>query len=860
MKKIWVLALLSFVAVAQDDGMEDPILPPTGEPPVDLEMPPPPEDFGDIPPLEPPTIDDSARDGIRREDSPVDELPPMDPLEDFDDAPSAPSDMGGGSSRGSRPAQPSPVADSSPKPDENNSASDLVPDGQELVNINFPELTDIKDIIHAVSLWTGKNVILGRDVTGKVQMISPRKVTKVEAYQAFLSALNLLGLTTVETGKVIKIVSVRTALKSNLKTFLGSTYTPLTDELITQIVPLKYVNATEIQKSLSKILTANSVIAYEPTNTLIISDSGFKVKRFLDIIQLMDVQTQQPKVAIVPIRFGDAKGIAAMVSEIFKARSTGPGKATASASYLSYKIMTDERTNSVVIFGPPRTIADVKELVKEFDLPIDDPSRQATIHVRPLDYADAAKLASTLKSLTTGGQASGPSSARRFTPPPIGPGPKPVGNTNNPPDVAVMDNDVKITADESSNSLLITGSRAAYESINSLIRKLDIRRSQVFVEAEILDVNIKGGFRFGTSVFAGTGKEGAGAKMAYTWEAANMAPLIVSQAAGTNDPASKAQAAGVFGSDLNIGILSGQPVTVPGLGSITPGALIKLIKTDSNARILSSPHILTLNNEEAMISVGDKLFYEGGSQMAQSGIVTSDVKSEKVDLTLNIKPNVSNSNYVTLKIDLDANSGEIDAQSRLPNVLQRKSSQIVTVKNGQTVVISGLVQTSEFEVYQKIPLLGDIPILGWLFRNSSIQKRTSNLMIFLTPHIVHGANDLAEIYKTKIQERDELFSKVYGESFKRSDFYDSLPRLKDGTFVADSYDVIDLKQREKRKQEFLRDMGYTEDEIQTIAPEGASRDSGSSEPIAIEVEPATPMFEENSDQGDMQPVGESILE
>ncbi|NDE14377.1 hypothetical protein EBZ80_05535 [bacterium] len=227
-----------------------------------------------------------------------------------------------------------------------------------MINIDFPEPTEIKDIIKAVALWTNKNVILDRNVSGKVQIISPRKVTKEEAYQAFLSALNLLGMTTVETGKVIKIMPVRTAVKDNLKTFLGSKWTLLTDEIITQIVPLKYIDAKEIQNTLSRIISSNSMIAYEKTNTLIISDSGYKVRRILDILELLDVQGQQPQVAIVPIRYADAKGIVDKINELMKA---GAGRGTP-----AYKLLTDERANSVIIFGPPRTISDVKALVKKF--------------------------------------------------------------------------------------------------------------------------------------------------------------------------------------------------------------------------------------------------------------------------------------------------------------------------------------------------------------------------------------------------------------------------------------------------------------------------------------------------------------
>jgi general secretion pathway protein D len=707
------------------------------------------------------------------------------------------------------------------KPSGDKVGADLVPDGQELVNIDFPEPTDIKDIIRAVSLWTGKNVILGRDVSGKVQMISPRKVTKVEAYQAFLSALNLLGLTTVETGKVIKIVPVRSAVKSNLKTFLGATWTPLTDELITQIVPLKYISAKDIQTTLSRIVSSNSMIAYEPTNTLIISDSGYKVRRILDIIELIDVQTQQPKLAIVPIRYGDAKSIQAMVQNIFQAQD----KTKKAASHMAYKIFIDERTNSVIIFGPPRTIADVKELVKKFDVRVDDPSRQSQIHVRPLDYASATKLASTLSSLASGGKKSTGSMRR----PPIGGAPGDAGalgggggDSGGDPVVATLDNDVKITADDSSNSLLITGSRAAYDAVNSIVRKLDIRRSQVFVEAEILDINVDGGFKFGTNIFAGYGKEDPkSTKTAYAWQGGALGPLITRQVTKSDSTQSAAAAADVFKEDLTIGILSGVEVNVPGLGKISPGAIIKMIKTDAYTRILSSPHVLTSNNETAKITVGDKLFYRT-SEVSTSGTAVSKAQHEDVDLQLEIKPNISNSNYITLKIDLDASNGKIDSISGLPSVVKRKTSQIVTVKNQQTVVISGLLYTAENENYQKIPLLGDIPILGWLFRNSTVSKKNNNLMIFLTPYIVHGANDLAAIYQTKLKQRDEFLEKVYGSDFKEDEFYKMLPGERQGVYSADAFDVIDDRNSLKRKRGMLRDMGYSQREIEQIEKANAA--------------------------------------
>ncbi|MCX6118987.1 MAG: type II secretion system secretin GspD [Proteobacteria bacterium] len=675
--------------------------------------------------------------------------------------------------------------------------AEAVPSGQELVNMDFPEPTEIKDIIRAVALWTGKNVILDRNVSGKIQIISPKRVTKEEAYQAFLSALNVLQFTTVETGKIIKIMPIRTAIKGNLRTFLGSKWTPLTDEIITQIVPLKYVDSKSIQNTLNRIISPNSMVAYEKTNTLIISDSGYKVRRILDILDLIDVQGQQPQVAFVPIRYADAKTIVERVSEILKANSAGGG------SYGAFKLMTDERSNSVIVFGPPRTISDVQGLVKKFDIEIEDPTRQSTIHVRPLEYADAKKVAATLSSLAQGNKNKN-RPASSFVPPPIN-GVTPISGAQSI-SAAELDDNTKITADESSNSLLITGSRSAYQSVNSIVRKLDVRRSQVFVEADILDLTAGNRFDFGTSIFGGA-KAGQN-PLITTWQGKDMVGLIGAQAgASTSTPGAEAasKVAGTFANDLTIGILSNQEVNVPGIGKFKPSALIKLIKSDGNTRVLSSPHIMTSNNEEAKIVVGEKVFFRSSETNATTGLATPKVEKEDVDLSLTLKPNISNSNYVTMKVDIEASSVELDADTKLPKVAKRKTNQTMTVKNGQTVVVSGLVNTSQSEQFQKIPLLGDIPILGWLFRNSTINHRTNNMLIFMTPHIIHGADDLAAIYQKKVKERDDYLEYVYGSNFKDDRFYALMPKMEDGAYKPDASDNAEKARREAVFKSLLDD-------------------------------------------------------
>lgn len=771
---VFSLTLLpSFRMMAQEGDFPPP--PPPPPPPVEAmeggqdAPPPPPPDNQDIP-NEPPPLPDEETGGLN--------------------APPVNSGSSGKKASGKAPK---------------GKGSDAIEAGRELVNMDFPELTDIKDIVKAVSLWTGKNVILDRNVSGKVQIISPKQVTKEEAYQAFLSALNVLSLTTVETGKIIKILPVRTALKGNLKTYVGSSWTPPTDEVITQIVPLKYIDSKKIQTTLSRIVTSNTIIAYEPTNTLIISDSGFKVRRILDIIQMLDVQSQQPQVALVPIRHSDAKSVADKVNQILGG--------TDRSSTGGYKILTDDRSNSVVIFGPPGTINDVKNLVQKFDFAVDDESRQAAIHVRPLDYADAKKLATTLSALATG--TSGGSGSSRPIPTFVpGGGALNMANRgdNAPAAVADLGSGVKITSDDSSNSLLITGSRGAYDALNTIIRKLDVKKSQVFVEADILDLAMGNDFSFGTSIFTGAGRaDGAGTKQIYGWEAAKMAPLIL----GSSDNKTNAglvnakDVAGAFAEEMSIGILAGKAIEVKGLGSFTPGGLIKMLKADANTKVLSSPHILISNNEEGVFSAGEKYFFKVTEPNAASGIPSSKLDKEEVNLSLTIKPNISYSDYVTMKIDLqaDAVSGT-DPESKLPIISKRKTSQNVTVKNGQTVVISGLVQTKDIQSFRKIPLLGDIPVIGWLFRNSSIVNRKSNLAIFITPHIVHGPEDLAAIYKAKVNERDAMLEDMYGWGYDSDDFYKSLPSKQAGDFVPTEIDAAEGKRAVSLRRQTLEDMGY----------------------------------------------------
>jgi general secretion pathway protein D len=470
-------------------------------------------------------------------------------------------------------------------------------------------------------------------------------------------------------------------------------------------------------------------------------------------------------------------------------------------------------------------------LVKKFDIKLDDPSAQSSIHVRPLDYADAKKLATTLSTLAS--DSSRTNTNRRSPVKPLAGLAK--GNDSSVATLANIGEGVKITADESSNSLLITGNRNAYDALNTIIRKLDVRRSQVFVEADILDLTSGNDFRFKTSIFGGfAGPFGKGSAGLTGWQAAAAEPLILGDILASSATGAEAQlaaarsVAGAFSDNLRIGLLAGQSIEVPGLGKIKPSALIDILKGDNNTKVLSSPHILTSNNEEATVSVGRKIFFQSSEVNATTGASIPKLEKEDVDLTLKIKPNISHSEDVTLAIELDSNTLEATAIGAPPRIGKRKTKQMVTVKNHTTVVISGLKINTEAEAHKKVPLLGDIPIIGWLFRETSKLEEESSMAIFLTPHIVHGAADLSEIYHQKIKERDNLLKNIYGDGYDKSRFYKQLPTAEAGDYKPTAFDRAEDERRVKSREDMFKAMGYdnADQGVGALEPVGEAAENG----------------------------------
>ena len=692
---------------------------------------------------------------------------------------------------------------------------DLIPEGRELVTVNFKKAR-IEDIVTTIAAWTGKRIVYSSNLSGTVSIISGGKVTKLEAYQLFLEALKTAGYTIIETGKVTTIVPLNKLKGANSQVFNSNKWSPRTGELVTQLIKLEHleVSGTTHGNQLLTIIkgmlpqTGASVHAFPKTNSFIVTASGNDINRILAVIKHLDSGTQQRKIKIVPLKYSDPKSIESKVLMIEPSARPSTSYFASSRSANTFKLMADERTNSVILFGTKEKLDKFESIIKTFDKKPTDPANGATIHVRPLDYAKAEDLAKTLNNLLKSKSSSNTRNKYLSKFPSL----KNIKSTNsgNAASAEVLDKNVTISSDKSTNSLIITGSRVAYNVLNTIIKKLDQRKKQVYIEAEIIEVTKQDGFKSDFSVLAGDGDNnfmgiagfnGAGA--------ASMAKA----ATFAGDPSKKAEAfkdlAETFSSGFKVGLL-GEAVDILGF-KVRPGVLISLLKSDGNSRTLSSPQILTLNNEEGTQVTGNKIFYQERRFNEATNSETTTFKPEEVDLTFKVTPNVSYSDYVTLDIDLEANTLLGIADNGAPTTAKRHAKQKVTVKNGQTVVISGLLTHEERNKESGIPLLKDIPGLGFFFRSTDKQKEQKNLMVFVTPHVVYGPADLASIYKDKVQQRDDFIKHIYGDDVIQDDFYRLIPSLSDGVYKPTEIDKIEEKRQKQQHEENLKMMGYTKD-------------------------------------------------
>jgi general secretion pathway protein D len=641
-------------------------------------------------------------------------------------------------------------------------------------SIDFPD-AELTDILKAISKLADKNFILDNSLKGKrVSVLSPQKVTKEEAYNVFLTALFMNGLTLVSSGKFLRVIPSREAPKSNVRVFYGD-FVPASDEIVTLVYPLKNISSEDMPRIFQDLLPrTGNILVYPETNSVVMTDSGLNLRRMISILKSVDVPGSQPKLESIPINYASAKDIAKLVEEILDAQAGGSSRRSSGSSSLQKvkkiqgggvitKIVPDDRTNSLVVLANGKGIEQLRSLVAKLDSP--NASNSGNIHIYFIKNAVAEELATTLNNLLSASSAASSSFPSRtgINPPTVSGGINPYSPT--PPSSGAsskegfaIEGQIKVVADKPTNSLVVRATSSNFEALKQIIEKLDIPRRQVNVEATIMEIRVRDSDRL--NIAANLAANGIGTAAGFipsTMEKSDFAAALSSPAAIN----------GIIG-----GLPLGKFVTITGpkgesrsIRAFT--GFIQAIQDLSLGQILQQPNILTSDNEAGVVSIteGIKVEAESTTTTDSSGNVIQSRKADKVDVALELKvtPQIGEDNdLVKLKVEQTMTDYNTSVNvSKQIDTISRKANTTVVVRNGDTIVIGGLEKNDLKSSRSKVPLLGDLPILGNLFRGSSIEKVRSNLMLFLTPKIIRDNSSLLELTKMKLEGRQKTGRVAY---------------------------------------------------------------------------------------------------
>jgi general secretion pathway protein D len=585
--------------------------------------------------------------------------------------------------------------------------------GDRFVTIDFNNV-DINVFIKFISELTGRNFIVDQRVRGNVTIISPTKISVDEAYRVFESVLEVHGFTTVQAGKVTKILPSPEARTQNIETYLESRRLPPEDRLVTQLIPLTYADPDEIKRLFTPLVSKSSVIvSYGPTNMLIVTDMQSNIQRLLRIIDEIDVAGIGQEITVLPLAHADSNKLVSLLSAVFQA---GPPKKGGTDKVL--KFVADERTNSLIILASEIDTMRIRSLVDMLDR--ETPRGKEKIRVYFLEYADAEELAKVLQQVPSKEAA----------------GAQPKGQA------PIVSENVQITADKATNSLVITASSEDYQVLEEIIRQLDIPRPMVYIEALFMEVDVNKDFRLGTEWLAAGETEISGRDTFFGGgfrqsEGSNLLGLAA-------DPP-------VFPGGMSLGVFT-EAIEIAGVEFSNLAAVVQAFKEDREVNILQTPQILTTENQEAKINVSTNIPFQTRTSTSENETFNS-FEYRDVGTILSITPHITRERLVRLTLALEVSAVE-DTTDFRPTTLRRTVDTTVIVRDNDTVVIGGLIEDQTASSEFKVPLLGDIPVLGWLFKVRSEASRKTNLYVFLTPRVIKNPEDAERIYGTKRTQMD----------------------------------------------------------------------------------------------------------
>jgi len=600
---------------------------------------------------------------------------------------------------------------------------------ERMVSIDFNDV-DLAVFIKFISQVSGKNFVVDEKVKGKVTIISPSKISVAEAYQVFESVLEVHGYTTVQSGTITKIIKNMDARSKSVETGLADVNQAPEDKVVTQIIPLNYADPNEVKQLFVPLISkAGIILSYPSTNMLIVTDYHSNIKRLLDIITIIDVTGIGRQVSVNPLEFSDATKMVPILEKIFQ--STRTARKTKENGV---RMVADDRSNSIVLLASETETKQIKQLISLLDKKV--PHGKERIHVVYLKNADAEELSEVLTNLPKGEE-------------------KKTGVKKTP----VISKDVSITADAATNSLIIMAERDDYLVLKEIIEKLDIPRSMVYIECLIVEVNVNKEFNLGVEWTAGGetnhgGKDGGylgGFGGASDYGYGNMSGMVVPNAAGL----------ATLPAGFSLGTFF-ETVTIGGVTFPSGAALVQAFKKDKDVHILSTPQIMTTDNTEASITVGKNIPYLTKIGTTDSSETYSNYEYNDVGITLTIKPQINENRLIRLDISQEVTrlDNVATAIADKPSTLKRTIDTNVIVHDKHTIVIGGLIDDTLTQIEYKVPCLGNIPLLSWLFKGFSDSNERTNLFVFLTPHVIKNLDEADVILQDKQAELDALRAAV----------------------------------------------------------------------------------------------------
>ncbi|MFH0131966.1 type II secretion system secretin GspD [Variovorax sp. VaC1] len=625
----------------------------------------------------------------------------------------------------------------------------------EPITLNFAN-ADIEAVARTMAVVTGRDVVVDPRVKGTMNLVTDRAIAPAAAFNQFASALRLQGFTVVEADGLYKVVPEADAKlqSSTVNTSIGATASSGSNQIVTQIFRLNYESPNSLLPVLRPLIPPNNTINVNPgNNSLVITDYADNMRRLARIIASLDVPNASD-IEVIQLKHSVATDLLPLVQRLVDGSGSGaPGAAAApGAADASFRttLLADPRSNSLILRAAnPARVQLVRTLVEKLDRAPTDSGNGAAgnIYVVYLKNADAVRLAATLRAAMAANQQSGTQGAVG------GGGSSPVPQQSSAPQAmqtsmsgssgggsaaanAPLNNNNQpstggqIQADPTTNSLIITAPEPQYRQIRAVIDKLDGRRAQVMIEALIVEVNATKAAQFGVQWQSALGSNG----VIGTNSSLNKSNILaLTQALATRNPANLA---GSIQPGLNIGIagkIGGQYIL---------GAVANFFSNDNDANVLSTPNLLTLDNEEAKIVIGQNVPFPTGSYASTSGSVGvnpfTTVERKDVGLTLRVRPTINENG--TVKMTIFQETSNVTAGTLTdpngPTTDKRSLESSVLVDDGGLVMLGGLLSDTYGTSIDKVPLAGDIPVFGNLFKSENRSRSKKNLMMFLRPVVM----------------------------------------------------------------------------------------------------------------------------